>query len=86
MDNRRDLVTVFLKAENEQQLQAKLFELSLETTKANDIITIYPKGSSVVAWVRVDKKYIELASSAPKKEEVKSQVKKKKTKKKAVKE
>ena len=62
MDNRRDLVTVFMTAENETKLQAKLFELTLETAKANDIITIYPKGSNVIAWVRVEKKYIELGA------------------------
>jgi len=81
MDNRRDLVTVFMTAENETKLQAKLFELTLETAKANDIITIYPKGSNVIAWVRVEKKYIELGAGKteeprPKAEPVKKAKKK----------
>lgn len=83
MDNRRDLVTVFLKAENETKLQAKLFDLSLETAKVNDIISIYPKGSSVIAWVRVEKKYVEVSGKSPSDKVTKKISKKKKTKKKA---
>ena len=66
-DNRRNLVVVSIKAENENDLQAKLFDLSLETAKMPDIITIYPKGSYLYAWVRVERNLVELTSAPEKK-------------------
>ena len=76
LENRLGLIIVHLKADNESQLQTKLFELGLETAKVPDVLAIYPKGSSIVAWVRVEKKYIELSGKEVKK------AAKKKTKKK----
>lgn len=76
MENRLGLTTVFLKADTEEQLQAKLFDLTLETAKTADIITIYPRGSKVVAWVRVESKLVELAATQPKKKTTKKKTKK----------
>lgn len=77
MENRRALAVVSVKADTEEQLQAKLFELSLETAKAPDVITIYPRGSKVVAWVKVETKHIEVTTSASKKKVTKKKAKKK---------
>jgi hypothetical protein len=65
MENRLGLTTIFISADNESQLQAKIFELSLETAKAANVIAIYPKGSKVYAWLKVESKYVELAASTP---------------------
>jgi hypothetical protein len=62
MENRLGLTTVFLSADNEHKLQLMLFDLNLETAKTADVITIYPKGSKVIAWVRVESKHVELAA------------------------
>ncbi len=80
MENRIGLSTVFLSADNETKLQAKIFELSLETAKTADIISIYPRGSKVYAWVRIESKHVELAANEPKKSTKKKKTKKKVTK------
>lgn len=80
MENRRALNVVFISAENEDKLQTKLFDLSLETAKTPDVITIYPKGSKVYAWVKIESKYLEVKASKP--EEKIKKKKKKRTKKK----
>ena len=71
MENRLGLTTVFISADNESQLQVKLFELSMEIAKTADVIAIYPRGSKVYAWVRVESKYVELAAGQPKKKPTK---------------
>ena len=76
--NRRNLTLVYVKADNEAQLEAKLFELSLETLKTPDVLSIYPRGSSVYAWVRVESKHVQVTSTPVKKKA------KKKTKKKVI--
>jgi len=75
--NRRGLVTVFISADTETQLQAKLFDLTLDTDKEPLVVAIYPRGSKVIAWVKIEAKHVELAVS--------SQTNKKKTKKKVTK-
>ena len=77
-NNRRDLTIVYIKAENEDKLQAKLLELGLKTLKTPDVRAIYPKGSSVIAWVAVEHKYLEFTPTKKI-----SKVTKKKTKKKS---
>lgn len=81
MENRRDLRTVYVKAETEDKLQAKLFELELLTAKQAQVVSIYPRGSYVIAWVKVESKYLEYSD----KEEEPKKATKKKTRKKAVK-
>lgn len=65
-----------MKAETEEKLEAKLFELSLETAKAPDVITIYRAGSMVVAWLRVETRHLQFSTK------VENKITKKKTKKK----
>ena len=72
------LTPVVIKAENEQKLQVKLSELKQVTNKMPNIISIYPRGSFVYAWVFIDERQI---SAAPKEE----LPKKKSTKKKKIK-
>jgi hypothetical protein len=65
MENRLGLTTVFLSADNEHKLQLAIYELSIETAKAVEVVAIYPKGSKVICWVRVESKYVELAAGKP---------------------
>jgi len=77
MENRLGLTTVFLSADNEHQLQLKIYELSIETAKAVEVIAIYPKGSKVICWVRVESKYVQLAAATkPVKKKTKTKKKK----------
>jgi hypothetical protein len=73
------LLPTYIEATTEAKLQEKLTELKLATGKMPNIISIYPRGSKVYAWVHVDMKYLR---SAPTEDE---QVLKKKTKKKRTK-
>lgn len=75
--NRNDLVPVFIKADTEDQLQAKLFDISLDMAKDLQVISIYTRGSKVVAWLKVDRKLVEV-TSIPKKEKVSKKKKAKK--------
>lgn len=52
-DFTKDLAT-FISADTEAKLQRKLRELSLTTGKKPEIISIYPKGSSVICWFFLD--------------------------------
>jgi hypothetical protein len=82
MDNtRRGLSIVFIKADNEQKLQEKLFALELKTLKTPDVRAIYPKGSSVIAWVAIENKHLEYTPSKELPKKVSKKVTKKKTKK-----
>ena len=72
-----NLTPVSIKAENELELQKKFVALKEATEKMVNIITIYPRGSYVYAWVFLDERQI---SAAPISEPEKP---KKKTKKKA---
>lgn len=58
---------VFLTADNETKLQAKFLELVIETQKAVEVIAIYPRGSKVVAWVRVESRHVSMGSTPEKK-------------------
>lgn len=78
METRRNLVHVFIKAESEDKLQARLLEIELETQKTPDVTCIYPRGSFVYAWIRIESKHIEYKT-------VPKETVKKKTKKKVIK-
>lgn len=77
--NRRSIAIVHLKADNENEMQAKLFDLSLETSKAPDLVTIYRQGSKVIAWLKVETRHLSLSSETEKKV-IKKKVNKKKIK------
>jgi hypothetical protein len=80
MDNRRNLITIHVEAETEAKLEAKLYQIGLEIDKLPNVLSIYPKGSKVVAWLQIEKRHVELKA-----EPIKKTKAKKKTKKKAVK-
>ena len=74
MENRLGLTTVFLSADNESEMQVKLFQLSMETAKAVNVKAIYPRGSKIICWVQVESKYVELAAKSTKKKKTKKKV------------
>jgi len=72
------LTPVHFRADNEIELQKKFLELKAVTDKMPNVITIYPRGSYVYAWVYLDERQF---SAAPKSEPSKKKTKKKTKKK-----
>jgi len=85
--NRRDLIATFISANNEFELQKKLFELGIKTDKMPHIINIYVRASKVIAWVFVETKHLTSVIDGQDITDNKKSatIKKKKTKKKVVK-
>lgn len=52
------LTPVHLRADNEYELQKKIYELKSHTQKMPNIITIYPRGSYVYAWLFLDERQL----------------------------
>lgn len=81
------LTPVHLRAENENELQKKIYELKSVTNKMPNVITIYPRGSYIYAWLFLDERQLGLMPTseklAPTKEKI--IIKKKQKKKKTVK-
>ena len=73
------LTPVPIRAENETKLQAKLVAIKQATNKMPHIISIYPRGSYVYAWVFIDEREIGAVPTP----DIKKKTKKKVTKKKA---
>lgn len=76
MINNNGLLPKHIKADNEHKLEEILFNIALETKKDVHVITIYPKGSSVVAWIKLETKHLAMAPKEPVKKKAAKKTKK----------
>lgn len=72
-----------IQASTESELEQKLFKLQIQIGQKVEVISIYPRGSFVHAWIVIDQKFLGVLSNDKKEPTLKKKVVRKKRIKKA---
>lgn len=79
-----NLTPKYVTASTESELEDKLYALGEVTGKMPHLITIYPRGSKIIAWVMLDKREVSTVPQQEAHKEISKKTTKKKTTKKKV--